>query len=285
MKKSISTWSFYGNWNLEQKLQLAKDAGFKGFEIDLTEDGPVNLQSSEGNLSAVRKLADKIGIQFSGLATGLYWEANGASENPTTRAKAGHILKRQTECAHGLGLDAILLVPAAVGVDFIPGCEVIAYDVAYDYAKGLVQNALPLAEKLGVTICIENVWNKFLLSPIEMRSFIDEFENPQVGAYFDVGNVLSTGYPEQWIRILETRIKRVHFKDYRRAVGTTDGFVDLLAGDVNWPAVIAALTEIQYSGWVAAEMIPPIPFYKHCPEVLIHTTSLAMDAILKLTPV
>jgi L-ribulose-5-phosphate 3-epimerase len=93
---------------------------------------------------------------------------------------------------------------------------------------------------------------------------------------------LATGYPEHWITCLGARIRRIHFKDYRRAVGTVDGFCDLLSGDVDWPGVMRALREIRYDGWIAAEMIPPVPFYKHCPEVLIHNTSRAMDSIFRL---
>src|SRR5690606_16928419 len=104
----------------------------------------------------------------------------------------------------------------------------------------------------GVQVCVENVWNKFLLSPLEMRGFLDGLKSSSVGSYFDVGNVLATGYPEHWIQLLGSRIKRVHFKDYRRAVGTADGFCDLLSGDVNWPGVVSALCSIGYDGWVTA---------------------------------
>jgi hexulose-6-phosphate isomerase len=282
MKKSISIWSFYGNWNLEQKLALAKEAGFVGFEIDLSEDGPVNLKSTSEDLKGVRKASEKAGVPFSGLATGLYWGANPASEDPAIRAKAAHILKTQIECAASLGIDAILVVPGSVGVDFIPGGEIVPYETAYERARTFIAGALPLAEKAGVTLCIENVWNKLLLSPLEMRTFIDSFGSERVGSYFDVGNALATGYPEHWISTLGPRIQRVHFKDYRRAVGSVEGFCDLLSGDVNWPGVITSLKSIKYTGWVAAEMIPPLPFYKHCPDVLIHNTSRAMDAIFKL---
>jgi hexulose-6-phosphate isomerase len=134
-----------------------------------------------------------------------------------------------------------------------------------------------------VCLGIENVWNKFLLSPLEMRDFIDSFQSEWVGSYLDVGNALATGYPEHWIRILSHRIKRVHFKDYRRAVGSVAGFVDLLSGDVHWPAVMRELRAIGYSGWIAAEMIPPVPFYKYSPEVLIQNTARAMDAIFSFT--
>jgi len=282
MKKSVGICCFYGNWSLEEKFALAKEAGFEGFEIDLSEDGPVNLKSTKGELKSFRSLAEKHGLELSGLMSFLYWGANAASADTTTRAKAARILHRQIECAQILGIDTILAVPGAVGVDFIPGSEVVRYDTAYERATEFIKTALPLAEKAGVTIAVENVCNKFLLSPLEMRAFVDQFGSSHVGVYFDVANTMAFGYPEHWIEILGSRIKRIHFKDYRRNVATVDGFCDLLSGDVNWPAVVAALRKVGYDGWVAAEMIPPVPFYKHAPEVLIHNTSRAMDAIFSL---
>ena len=282
MKKSVGICCFYGNWSIEEKFVLAKEAGFKGFEIDLSEDGPVNLKSTQGELEAFRALAEKHGLELSGLMSFLYWGANAASADPAVREKAAEILARQIECARQLGIDTILAVPGAVGVDFIPGSEIVRYDTAYERATDFIKAALPLAESAGITIAVENVWNKFLLSPLEMRAFVDQFDSGNVGVYFDVANTLAFGYPEHWIEILGQRIKRVHFKDYRRNVATVDGFCDLLSGDVDWPAVMVALRKVGYEGWVTAEMIPPVPFYKHCPEVLIHTTSRAMDAILKL---
>ena len=124
---------------------------------------------------------------------------------------------------------------------------------------------------------IENVWNRFLMSPHEMAAFIDQFNSPWIGAYVDVANLIPFGYAEDWIRTLGKRVAGVHFKDYRRSVGTADGFVDLLEGDVNWPAVVEALNEIGYDGPVAAEMIPG---YKHHPMVRVANASNAMNSIL-----
>ena len=191
MKKSISIWSFYGNWSLEQKLHLAKEAGFAGFEIDLSEDGPLNLQSTTADLKTIRALADKCGVTLSGVATGLYWGANACSADPAVRQKAATILQKQIESAAALGVDAILVVPGAVGVDFIPGGEVVPYHLAYQRAQDFIKSALPVAEKAKVTLCVENVWNKFLLSPLEMKAFIDGFGSDRVGSYFDVGNTLA----------------------------------------------------------------------------------------------
>ncbi len=283
MKKSISIWSFYGDWSLKEKLELARDAGFEGFEIDVSGDGPITLESDDAAIDAVGALASDVGIELSGLATGMYWEFNPASSDDGNRANAKKVIEKQIQVASQLNIGAILVVPGSVGADFIPGCEEISYNQVWDRATEFIASALPLAKEKGVTLCIENVWNKFLMSPMEMARFIDQFDDERVGSYFDVGNVLATGYPEHWVPILGERIKRVHVKDYRRAVGSVDGFVDLLSGDVNWPAVMSALRSIGYNGWVAAEMIPPVPFYKHSPETLIDNTSRAMDNIFKLT--
>ena len=121
------------------------------------------------------------------------------------------------------------------------------------------------------------MWNGFLLSPLEMRDFLDKVGSEYVGSYFDVGNVLPFGYPEQWVRILGKRIRKVHFKDFRRSVGTLDGFVELLTGDVDYPAVTEAFREIGYDGWVTAEIIPPAKQY---PLTTLENASNAMDRIL-----
>jgi len=282
MKKSISIWSFPASFTLADKLRLAREAGFSGFEIDLSDDGPLTLKSSRQEIDAVRVEADQSGVQLSGLATGLYWGANPASSDPIVRAHAEAIVNKQIEIAHAFDLDAILVVPATVGADFIPDCEIVPYDIAWRRATDFIRAALPAAEKHRVRICVENVWNKFLLSPLEMREFVAQFNSEWVGVYFDVGNTLATGYPEQWIRILGQQIRRVHLKDYRRAVGSVDGFVEILSGDVDWPAVMSALRAVGYDGWLTAEMIPPIPFYKFAPETLLFNTSRAMDALLAL---
>lgn len=282
MKKSINIWSFYGDWDLKQKMRIAKDAGFEGFEIDVSGDGPITPDTSEAELERIAEIANEVGLTLSGLASGLYWESNPASASASTRAKARSVLDAQIRSASFLGIDTILVVPGTVGADFIPDCEVIPYDQAWDRASDFIRQAIPLAEEKQVDIGIENVWNKFLLSPREMRLFIDQFDSERVVSYFDVGNALATGYPEHWIQMLGERIKRVHIKDYRRAVGSVNGFVDLLSGDVDWPAVMRALSGIGYDGWIAAEMIPPVPFYKHAPETLIENTSRAMDKILDL---
>ncbi|MDQ0897300.1 MULTISPECIES: sugar phosphate isomerase/epimerase [unclassified Paenibacillus] len=277
MKKGINMWSFPGSMKVEQCIAVAKKAGFDGIELALNETGQLSLESKESEIKEYRKIAEDQGIALSSLASGLYWTYSLTSGHAQTRQKAKDIVKKQLENAAILGVDTILVVPGAVGVDFIPDSEVVPYDQAYDYALEGISELSNVAQSLKVSIGIENVWNKFLLSPLEMRDFIDKINSPYVGAYFDVGNVLYAGYPEHWISILNKRIKKVHFKDYRRAAGGLHGFVDLLAGDVNYPEVMKALQAIGYDDYVIAEMIPG---YTHHGEQIIYNTSGAMDAIL-----
>ncbi len=276
MKKGISIWSFAGG-TLAENFRLAKAAGFEGVEVALAEDGEINLSSTKADMEKVKASADAAGISLYSVASGLYWQYSLTSDDPALRAKAKSCVRKQLEVASWLGCDTILVVPGAVSVSFAPELGVVDYAAAYDRSLETFRELKEDAERLKVSIGLENVWNNFLLSPLEMRDFIDKIGSEYVGSYFDVGNVLYTGYPEQWARILGKRIKKVHFKDYRRAVGSLDGFVDLLSGEVSWKAVTAALAEVGYDGWATGEMLPP---YAQYPETILWNTSKAMDKIL-----
>lgn len=277
MKKGINIWSFKVGTSVKECITLAKKAGFQGIELSLNKTEETSLESNEKELLDIKAYASNEGIEIPSVATGLYWDYPLTSQNKAKRDKAKDIVKKQLETASILGADTILVIPGAVGVDFIPNGEIVSYDKAYDNALEALIQLKTTAESYKVSIGLENVWNKFLLSPLEMRDFIDKVDSPYVGSYFDVGNVLYNGYPEQWIRILGNRIKKVHFKDYRRSVGTLSGFVDLLAGDVNYPEVMNALKEIGYDGYAFGEMIPN---YTHHTNQIIFNTSNSMDRIL-----
>lgn len=166
------------------------------------------------------------------------------------------------------------------GVDFSiwTGSEqVVTYDLAYQRTREGLQALGPVAEELDVYIGLENAWDKFLLSPLELRRLIDEVACGYVRAYFDVANVLISGYPEHWIAILGQRITKVHVKDFKLSVGTINGFCNLLEGDVNWPAVVQALRELAYDDYLVAEVMPPYKFHF---ERLIYETSASIDAIM-----
>jgi len=280
MKKGINIWSFPGDMKIVDCIKLAKEAGFDGIELALNETGDLSLESTDEEIKGYKKAAEEAGIEISSLATGLYWSYSLTSNCEKTREKAKSIVKKQLDFASILGVDTILVVPGAVGVDFIPNCEVVDYDVAYDRALEAIKELAKYAEEKKVCIGIENVWNKFLLSPLEMRDFIDKVGSPYVGAFLDVGNVIYIGYAEHWAKILGKRIKKVHFKDYRRDVGSVAGFVDILAGDVNYPAVVEELKKAGYEGYVIAEMVPPAPFYRYYSDQVIYNVSNSMDRIL-----
>lgn len=278
IKKGINIWSFPAGTSFKDMFTIANDAGFEGIELSLSKEGGLGLKSSEKDILEIKNMANDIGLEIPSLASDLAWGNPITSSNEEKREKGLNYLKRQIEVASILGADTVLLVPGYVGVDFIPNSEIVYYEDAYKRAKECIYKAVDTAEKYKVSIGIENVWNKFLISPVEMRDFIDEFKSDYVGSYFDVGNAIYTGYSEQWIKVLGKRIKKIHFKDFRREVGTLGGFVDLLAGDVNYPAVLEALNEIGYDSYCTGEMIPG---YKHYPYQLIYNTSSSMDAILK----
>jgi L-ribulose-5-phosphate 3-epimerase len=242
-----------------EAMAEAKKLGFDAIELCIADKGVLTHQTTEAQCEEIVAEAQKIGIEISSVASGQSWSWSPSANDPKTRTKIIDFTCKALQVTQWLGTDAYLFVTGAVDVFFLPDAEVIPYDICYQRATEAVKRILPTAEKTGVALGIENVWNKFLLSPLEMRDFIDSFGSEMVGAYFDVGNVLLTGYPCQWIRILNKRIKRVHVKDFKKSVGTVEGFVDLLEGDVNFENVKKALAEIGYDGYVTAEMLPYQP--------------------------
>jgi len=263
MKISASYWIFDGGLDgslpISSAMEQASRMGFEGIELGIASQGVLTHSTSQTECEEIVREAQKHGLEISGVASGESWTTSPTSNDEDVRKKIIDFTQNALQVTQWLGSDAYLFVPGAVEVFFLPDAEVIPYDVCYQRASEAISQLVPVAEKLGVAIAVENVWNKFLLSPLEMREFIDNFNTSQVGAYFDVGNVLMTGYPDQWIRILGSRIKRVHIKDFKRSVGNADGFVDLLDGDVDFEAVKQALSEINYDGYVTAEMIPFTP--------------------------
>ena len=276
MKKGINIWSF-PQGTVKESLELAKDAGFEGVELAIGPVGELTPDSTDAEIKEVKNIADGLGLSLYSLSNGLCWDYRLSDDNPAVRQRAKDIIKKQIDTAKLLGADTVLVIPGAVNVSFSMPEVKVAYDVVYNRALEGLEELKAYAESAQIYIGLENVWNKFLLSPMEMRDFIDKVDSPYVGSYFDVGNTLYCSYPEDWIRILGNRIKKVHFKDYRVNVGSLDGFVDLLAGDANYPEVVKALGEVGYDGWVSAEMIPN---YKYHTEAIIYNTSLAMDKIL-----
>lgn len=278
MKISASYWMFQGG--LEAQLPVddamvqARQLGFDAIELCVASLGVLTHEATQDQCEAIRARAAELGIEIASVASGESWGCSPTDDDPAVRAKIADFTKQALQVAQWLGVDAYLFVPGAVDVFFLENSPVVPYDVCYQRARETIQQILPTAERLAVTLGIENVWNKFLLSPLEMRDFIDSFDSQAVGSYFDVGNVLLTGYPEHWIDILGSRIKRVHVKDFKKSVGTVEGFVDMLEGDVDFQAVKQALARIGYDGYITAEMLP---FEPGRPE----KTAAAMQKLFK----
>ena len=257
-------------------LLAAKAAGFAGFEPAFDAEGPLSPKAGDSGARELRALADSEGVRLPSLASGLYWQHPLTAESPAARKIAEDIVRAQLDCAAALGVGAILVVPGTVGRGFWGGSECTAYADAYARAQEALVRLAPEAQARGVVIGVENVWNNFLLSPLEMARFLDEIDSPFVRAYFDIGNVVRTGEPADWIRTLGSRIARVHVKDFKRSVDTIAGFCDLLAGDVDFPAALAALRAAGYDGALTAEMNP----YPGDPTAMAEQTSRAMDILL-----
>jgi L-ribulose-5-phosphate 3-epimerase len=181
----------------------------------------------------------------------LHWKFPLSDPDPKVREQGIAALKVSLEDAAAYGADTVLLVPGKV-------TETVRYDECWIRIVDELKKVIPLAEKLKVKIALENVWNNFLISPMEAASFVDQFKTHYIGWYFDCGNVLVYGWPEQWIKILGKRIAKVHIKEYSRKIAETQGKgagfnVKLLEGDVNWTAVMKAFDEIGYNGWTTIE--------------------------------
>ena len=223
-----------------EKFKAAKAAGFEGVE-----------PMSHLNREEVVKAARETGMVIPSVCGSLHGKYPLSDPDPKVREMGVEALKVTLEDAKAYGADTILLVPGRVN-------DTVSYDDCWNRSVAEINKVLPLAAKLGVTIAIENVWNNFLLSPLEAARYIDQFNSPFVKFYFDCGNVLVIGWPEQWIRILGKRIARIHIKEYSRKIadkqGKWAGFgVALQEGDNNWPAILKALDEIGYQSWATVE--------------------------------
>lgn len=271
MKIGINHWTFPADRPLATAFSMAQQAGCDHIELNLAKKGELSLNSTEAEVRALATAAQDAGVEICSLSTSLYWEFSPTSNDPGLRKQAGEVIEKQLQVAAWLGVDAILVVPGAVTPE-------VRYETAYERATNFIAEAIPTAHTTGVTIAVENVWNKFLLSPLEMRRFLDDFNDPQaVGAYFDAGNILSYGYPQDWIITLGSRIKRVHVKDFDDAIGGWNGFRNMLQGTVPWSDVRAALETIGYDGYVTAE----VSGYPHYPELGLKHIADSLKAVFQ----
>lgn len=242
-KKAVKFGMIQEDLSILEKFNLLKSLGFHGIELD----SPSNLDEKE-----VIDAQRASGLPIHGVVDSVHWKQTLSHADPAVRDAGRAGLEHALRQAKAYGASTVLLVPAVVNKE-------VSYADAYIRSQTEIRKVLPLAKEVGIKIALENVWNQFLLSPLEFARYIDEFESDWIGAYFDIGNIVNYGWPEQWIRTLGPRILKLDVKEFSRQrrddEGLWKGFqVELGEGDCDWPAVNTALDAIGYSGWATAEI-------------------------------
>lgn len=236
LKKAVLISMLPKQMSYADRFKLAVDVGFEGIEAQTVTDQKEADQIKEASM------ATKIPIHS--VMNMAHWQHPLSSPNPDDVKKSVEGMETSLRNAKLWGADNVLLVPAVVRPD-------TTIPQAWQRSQPVVKKLLPLAKELGVRIGIEPVWNKFLLTPYDTAKYIDEFKSPWITAYFDVGNVVMYGYPQEWIRALGKRITRFHLKDFDTR---TRNFVNLREGSIDWKEVRKAIGEINYSGWLTVEL-------------------------------
>jgi len=254
LQKAIILSMLPDSLNIEDRFKLARDCGFQGLEV--------HPESDPEKIREMRAAAEKTGVRIHSIIHG-GWGNPLSSPDPKVAEEGAAQLVAALKIGKELGADNVLLVPAVVNAD-------TRYADAYERSQKHLRKIIPTAEKLKVKILVENVWNNFLLSPIESARYVDEFKSPWLQAYFDVGNVVAFGWPEDWILTLGHRIGKIHLKDFKRGPRQ---WVNLRDGDVDWPKVRKALHDVGYKGFVTAEL-------GGGDEAYLRDLSSRMDAII-----
>lgn len=243
IKKSLKYGMVTEKLSVLDKFKLLKDLGFDGVELD----SPNDLDPKE-----ILEARDKTGLLIPGVVNSFHWKYPLTDPDPKVRETClNSMIKSLNDCKL-YGGTTVLLVPGVVNAG-------TSYQDAYKRAKTEIKKLIPVAKKTGIKIALENVWNNFLISPVEAARFVDEINHPLVGWYFDVGNILRYGWPEHWIETLGKRIMKVDIKEFSRKKQQDEGLwkgfdVELMDGDCNWPVVNKALAKVGYSGWGSAEV-------------------------------
>jgi len=259
VKKGICIGCLPGDLGDEGKLRLAKEAGYDGVEINTFDD-----------LDACRRLtttARSLGIELHSVMASGHWANPLSSRDETVRQKGLANIRQSVETALVCGANTVLVVPGVVQADQ-------PYGETYQIALNSLRELAGYAGQKGIRLGVENVWNRFLLTPMEMGRFLDEIGSEHVGLYFDCGNILSYGYPQQWIRELGSHLVKVHVKDFE---SSTRQWKYLLQGSVDWKAVRAALREVGYDDYLTAEMGP----YPVFPDQMARDTATHLDRIIR----
>ena len=279
MIKGISYLSFENglsnNEPIESALSQTKLHGFDALELSVSSEGVINTNSSKAECEMIRKSIDDSGVFVDSIATGMSWGVSPTSDDESIRKKSISLHQDALKVASYLDCKALLFVPGVVKSPISP--EIVRYDRALDRLREAINQMLPIAEDLNVDLCMENVWNGFFYSPIELRDFVDSFDSDRLGVYLDIGNLIGyQQHPPHWVELLNSRIKRVQIKDFQENFDWTGSFsfCDIGAGDVPWKETIEALRTIEYKSTIIAEMLP-------WDETILSRTSAAMDQLFK----
>lgn len=237
IKKGLGFWMIKEELSLLDKFKLVKDLGFDGIEFNSPLDLP---------LKELLEARDKTGVEIPSTVNKDHWGKPISDPDPAIRQFTIDSMARSLEQTKELGGDTVLLVPGVVS-------DTVSYKTAYDNALDSIRKMIPHAEKTGVKIALENVWNNFILSPIEAKDFLDKIDHPLVGWYFDLGNILRYGWPDHWLEVLGDKVFKLHVKEYSKKImneqGLGKGFnVELTQGDVNWSQVMKTIKSINYKG-------------------------------------
>jgi L-ribulose-5-phosphate 3-epimerase len=224
-----------------ERFAMAREAGFEAIEM--------RTVTPQDEAAEIREAAQKTGLRIHSVMNEDHWRLPLSSSDPEVVNKTVQGMETSLRNAQLWGADAVLLVPAVVDAR-------TSYRDAWTRSQKVIrERLLPLARDLKVVIAVEEVWNKFLLSPLEFVRYVDEFESPWVRAYFDVGNVVFYGFPQDWIRTLGARIVKLHLKDFKvDRPNSRFAFVNLGEGDIDWPEVRRALEEIKFAGYATTEL-------------------------------
>ncbi len=282
MKKSINLWAFPypQRMTLRECMQLAKDAGFDGIELNYDLENDLSPKGTTQDFLAIRRMADEIGIEISGLCSFLFWPYPLSSNDPAKRNRGIELAGMIAQAAADMGVENVLVVPGAVHIPWRDDHEPVPNDVCDERAKSAIGQLVKQAEKTKTYLNMENIFfNGYLMTPMEMNQFVDSLGSPYVQVHFDTGNISMFQHAEHWANILGKRIKNVHLKEFTKK-GTDyslETFRPLLDGTTNWPAVTDELEKAGYEGYLTFEYFHP---YQHYPEALVWQTSDSLDRIL-----
>lgn len=238
IKKAVLLSMLPKTMSYRERFQLARDVGFAEIEC------PTTVAQNEAE--EIRKASEATGLRIHSVMNQAHWTYPLSSADPAVVRESVNGLEQSLKNAHFWGADTVLLVPAVVNPQ-------TSYKDAWVRSQRQIRNILPMAQDLKIIIAVEEVWNKFLLSPLEFAQYVDEFSSPWVRSYFDVGNVVISGYPQDWIRTLGKRIVKLHIKDFKFEKRVAQ-FVPLREGEIAWPEVYTALAEIGYNGSATVEL-------------------------------